>query len=71
LWIATLQNENILWNKDISSGPTLLFSEQIASFNEDTSELRTHLACPKGVLISQVSLYHLSRERINIMNILD
>jgi hypothetical protein len=29
---------------------------QIALWNEDTSELGTLFACPKGVLISQVSL---------------
>jgi hypothetical protein len=56
LWIATLRNEDILWNKDTSSGPKLLFSVQIALWNEDTSELGTLLARPKGVLISQVSL---------------
>jgi hypothetical protein len=38
LWIATLRNEDILWNKDTSSGPKLLFSVQIALWNEDTSE---------------------------------
>jgi hypothetical protein len=38
LWIATLWNEDILWNKDTSSGPKLLFSVQIALWNEDTSE---------------------------------
>jgi hypothetical protein len=58
LWIATLRNEDILWNKDTSSGPKLLFSVQIALWNEDTSELGTLLARPKGVLISQVSLYY-------------
>jgi hypothetical protein len=57
LWIATLRNENILWNKDTSSGLKLLFSVQIALWNEDTSELGTLMARPKGVLISQVSLY--------------
>jgi hypothetical protein len=57
LWIATLQNEDILWNKDTSPGPKLLFSMQIDPWNEDTSELGTPLARPKGVLISQVSLY--------------
>jgi hypothetical protein len=57
LWIATLRNEDILWNKDTSSGPKLLFSVQIALWNEDTSELGTLSACPKDVLISQVSLY--------------
>jgi hypothetical protein len=43
LWIATLQNEDILWNKDTSSGPKLPFSVQIALWNEDTSELGTLL----------------------------
>jgi hypothetical protein len=57
LWITTLRNEDILWNKDTSSGPKVLFSVQIALWNEDTSELGTLLVCPKGVLISQVSLY--------------
>jgi hypothetical protein len=38
LWIAPLQNEDILWNKDTSSGPKLLSSVQIAPWNEDTSE---------------------------------
>jgi hypothetical protein len=57
LWIATLRNEDILWKKDTSSGPKLLFSVHIALWNEDTSELETLLARPKGVLISQVSLY--------------
>jgi hypothetical protein len=37
LWIATLRNEDILWNKDTSSGPKLLSSVQIALWNEDTS----------------------------------
>jgi hypothetical protein len=37
LWIPTLQNEDILWNKDTSSDPKLLFSVQIALWNEDTS----------------------------------
>jgi hypothetical protein len=41
LWIATLRNEDILWNKDTSSGPKLLFSTQIALWNEDTSQLGT------------------------------
>jgi hypothetical protein len=57
LWIAALWNEYILWNKDTSVGPKLLFSVQIALWNEDTSQLGTLLARPKGVLISQVSLY--------------
>jgi hypothetical protein len=57
LWIATLWNEDIMWNKDTLSGPELLFSVQIALWNEDTSQLGTLLACQKGVLISQVSLY--------------
>jgi hypothetical protein len=56
LWIATLWNEDILWNKDTSSGPKLLFLVLITLWNEDTSELGTLLSRPKGVLISQVSL---------------
>jgi hypothetical protein len=56
LWIAALQNEDILWNKDASSGPKQLFSMQNALWNKDTSKLSTLLARPKGVLISQVSL---------------
>jgi hypothetical protein len=47
LWIATLRNEDILWNKDISSGPKLLFSVQIALWNEDTSELGKHWLVPR------------------------
>jgi hypothetical protein len=50
-------NEDILCHKDTSSGPKLLFLVQIALWNKDTSELGTLLARPKGVLISQVSLY--------------
>jgi hypothetical protein len=52
-----LWNEDILWNKDTLSGPKLLFSVLIALWNGDTCELGTLLARPKGVLISQVSLY--------------
>jgi hypothetical protein len=40
-------NEDILWNKDTSSGPKLLFSVQIALWNEDNSELGTLMARPK------------------------
>jgi hypothetical protein len=40
LWIATPRNEDILWNKDTSSGPKLLFSVQNALWNEDTSEFK-------------------------------
>jgi hypothetical protein len=58
LWKATLENEDILWNKDTSSGPKLLNSVQIAPWKEHTSELGTLLARPKGVVISQVSLYY-------------
>jgi hypothetical protein len=54
---SSLQNEGILWNKDTSSGLKLLFLVLIALWNEDTSQLGALLACPKGVLISQVSLY--------------
>jgi hypothetical protein len=59
LWKANLRNEDVLWNnyKDTSSGPKLLFSVQIALWNEDASVLGTLLARLKGVLISQVSLY--------------
>jgi hypothetical protein len=57
LWIASLRIEDILWNKDTLPGPKLLFSMQIDLWNEDTFELGTPLARPKGVLISQVSLY--------------
>jgi hypothetical protein len=56
LWIATLRNEDILWNKDTLSGPKLPFSVLIALWNEDTSQLGTFLGGPKGVLISRVSL---------------
>jgi hypothetical protein len=52
LWIATLRNEDILWNKDTSSGPKLLFSVLIALWNENTSQSGTLLARPNGVLIS-------------------
>jgi hypothetical protein len=57
LWIAALRNKDILWNKNTSSGPKLLFTEQFAPWIEDTSELGTLLAHLKGVLISQVSRY--------------
>jgi hypothetical protein len=53
----TLENEDILWNKNTSSGFDLLLLVQIALWKEDTFELGTPLVCPKGVLISQVSLY--------------
>jgi hypothetical protein len=56
LWIATLQNEAILWIKDTSFGPKWLFQEQFIPWNKVTSEIRTLLACPRGVHISQVSL---------------
>jgi hypothetical protein len=71
LRITTLQNEGILWNKDTSSSPKLLFSVQIALWN-DTSELGTVLVHPKGVFISQVSLYtiwfsiHLTYRQVSI-----
>jgi hypothetical protein len=45
------------WNKDIITGPKLLFSVQIAPWKDDTSEVGTLLTHPSGVLISQVSLY--------------
>jgi hypothetical protein len=38
LWITALRNEDILWNKDTSSGPKLLFRVHIALWNEDTCE---------------------------------
>jgi hypothetical protein len=63
LWIATLRNEDILWNKDTSSGPKLMFSMRIALWYEDTSGLGTLLARTKGVLISQVSLYTVAIDR--------
>jgi hypothetical protein len=52
LWIATLWNEDILWNKDTSSGPKLLFTRRITLWNEDTSEI--------GIfwLVPRVSLFH-------------
>jgi hypothetical protein len=56
-WITTLQNEDNLWNKDTSSDPKLLLSGLIALWNENTYKLGTLLTRPKGVLISQVSLY--------------
>jgi hypothetical protein len=55
-----------LWNKDTSSGPKLLFSVQIAPWNEDTSEIGAILACPiDDVLTSQVLLYHNNKDNNN------
>jgi hypothetical protein len=46
LWITALRNKDISVKKGHLTGPKLLFSVQIAPWNEDTSELGTLLVRP-------------------------
>jgi hypothetical protein len=52
-----MQNEVILWNEDISSGPNFKEYFVFIPCKKDTFKIGTLLTSPKGVPFSQVLLY--------------